>query len=382
VGCRRIVGLAGALLLVLGAVACSGSPSGGQAAGPTRLTLTPQPEAGETLVPVDGTPSATTAAGAADARWPVTLAFGGDVHFSDYVAALLKNPSASLADLRPYFTGADVGMVNLETAITARGAEAPKEFHFRTTADAFTALQSVGVDVVTMANNHAVDYGPVGLRDTLEAVRNSPVPVVGIGSDATQAYAPAILDVHGVKVAVFGATQVPDWTLATWSATATRPGVASAASPTRLAAAVRGVRARADVVVVYLHWGTDYTTCPNALQRRTARALAAAGADVVLGSHAHRLQAGGWLGRTYVDYGLGNFIWWRSRGQDAVTGVLTLTVDRPSSTVRASVTRASFAPLIVSPDGVPRMSRTTSTAASSWQKLRGCSGLSATPSNG
>jgi len=183
---------------------------------------------------------------------------------------------------------------------------------------------------------------------------------------------------------VLGATQVPDWTLATWSATATRPGVASATSPTRLAAAVRAARARADVVVVYLHWGTDYTTCPNPLQRRTAQALAAAGADVVLGSHAHRLQAGGWLGRTYVDYGLGNFIWWRSVGQDAATGVLTLTVDRPAGAPRASVTKGSFAPLTVSPDGVPRSkgAAITSAARSAWQKLRGCSGLTATPSNG
>lgn len=379
VGYRRILGLAGVLLLAAGTVACSGPPSAGPGSPVTSASLA---EGGEPVA--SSVPTVATGATASTPRWPVTLAFGGDVHFADHVADLLKNPSASLADLRPYFVGADVGMVNLETAITTRGLEAPKDFHFRTTPRALTALQSAGVDVVTMANNHAVDYGRVGLQDTLTAARSSPVPVVGIGSDAAHAYAPAILDVRGVEVAVLGATQVPDWTLATWSASAARPGVASASSPARLAAAVRAARIRADVVVVYLHWGTDYTTCPNALQRRTAQALAAAGADVVLGSHAHRLQGGGWLGRTYVGYGLGNFVWWRSRMPDAVTGVLTLTVDRPPGAARAAVTEASFAPLTISTDGVPRAGGTAamSAARSAWQKLRGCSGLSAAPSTG
>jgi poly-gamma-glutamate synthesis protein (capsule biosynthesis protein) len=363
------------------AAACSGSPSSGTHAGTVTLPAGVD-ESGSAAAPSMATKA--SAPSTATARWPVTLAFGGDVHFSDYVADLLHDPATSLADLKPYLAGADVAMVNLETAITSRGSEAPKEFHFRTTPESLTALQATGVDVVTMANNHAVDYGSVGLQDTLAAVRTSPIPVVGIGGDAARAYAPAYLNVRGVKVAVLGATQVPDWTLATWSATASRPGVASASSPDQLVAAVRAARAHADVVVVYLHWGTDYTTCPNALQRRTAQALSGAGADVVLGSHAHRLQAGGWLGRTYVDYGLGNFIWWRSQGQDAVTGVLTVAVDRPSGAARAAVTKASFAPLTVSSDGVPRPGGAAATAASSaaWEKLRGCSGLSAAPSNG
>jgi poly-gamma-glutamate capsule biosynthesis protein CapA/YwtB (metallophosphatase superfamily) len=370
------------MALVAGTVACSGSPSAAPSTSAIRSTASRSGAAGTIATPGPTASASDTLEPPATSRWPVTLSFGGDVHFAEYVAGLLKDPRTSLADLRPYLAHADVAMVNLETAITTRGNEAPKEFHFRTTEDALEALQAAGVDVVTMANNHAVDYGSTGLKDTLAAVRRSPVPVVGIGADAAQAYAAAYLDVRGVRVAVLGATQVPDWTLATWSASGSRAGVASAATVTRLAAAVRLARARAEVVVVYLHWGTDYTTCPNALQQRTAKALAAAGADVVVGSHAHRLQGGGWLGRTYVDYGLGNFIWWRSRRPDATTGVLTLTVDRPAGAVRASVTRASFAPLTISADGVPRAGGAVTKATSAWQKLRACSGLSAAPSNG
>jgi poly-gamma-glutamate synthesis protein (capsule biosynthesis protein) len=306
----------------------------------------------------------------------VTLAFAGDVHFSGRVAPLLTRPDPVLGPLRAWLGRADLAMVNLETAITTRGTEQPKAFHFRAPASALDVLRASGVDVVTMANNHAVDYGVLGLRDTLAARRDSDLPVVGIGADAEDAYAPAVVSARGLRVAFLGATQVPDWTLATWSASASRPGVASASTPARLVAAVRAARARADVVVVFLHWGTDYTTCPNALQRSTARALADAGADVVLGAHAHRVMGGGWLDRTYVGYGLGNFVWWRRNSvADATTGVLTLGVE-----VR-KVVSARWTPMLVSADGIPRVpdAAASKRMRRAWDAARGCAGLAAQP---
>ncbi len=109
-------------------------------------------------------------------------------------------------------------MLNLETAITERGREEPKQFHFRAPATALQAFAGAGVDVLSMANNHGVDYGAAGLEDTLAAVASSPIPVVGIGRDAAQAFAPAVVDVRGTSVAVLGGTQVPDRTTAAWRA--------------------------------------------------------------------------------------------------------------------------------------------------------------------
>lgn len=304
----------------------------------------------------------------------LTLAFGGDVHFADQVGGLLRRPRSSLASLRPWLATADVAVVNLETAITSRGAPAPKTYHFRTTPTALTALAAAGVDVVTMANNHAVDYGAVGLRDTLAAQRNSRLPVVGIGPNADRAYAPAILTVRGTRVAVLGASRLNDWTLQNWTATSSRPGLASAVNTTRLAAAVRAARARADLVVVYLHWGTEGHTCPDASQQRTARALAAAGAGIIVGSHAHRVQGAGWMGRTFVDYGLGNFIWYNSSSAGSSTsGVLTLTVR--ARTVVAS----SWTPMRIGSDGVPRVpgAATGARMLTAWLQARQCTGLAA-----
>jgi poly-gamma-glutamate synthesis protein (capsule biosynthesis protein) len=359
-----VAGLTAALV-----ASCTGETASPPAPSGTSASSGARPATGQTgASPTGASPTGTAAPGS------LRLAFGGDVHFAAQVARLLDDPDRGLAELRPYLASADLAMVNLETSITTRGTPAPKQFHFRAPPTALRAVAAAGVDAVTMANNHAVDFGSVGLTDTLAAQRGSPIPVVGIGRDDAQAYAPAYLRAAGRAVAVLAATQVPDWTLANWSATADRPGVASAATPARLAAAVRAARAHADVVVVYLHWGTDYTDCPNPLQRSTARALAAAGADVVLGAHAHRVQGAGWLGRTYVDYGLGNFVWWRRNSEaDARSGVLTLTLQG------RRVRSAAWTPMVVSADGLPRVPDDAGSARllRLWNQARACTGLSA-----
>jgi poly-gamma-glutamate synthesis protein (capsule biosynthesis protein) len=306
----------------------------------------------------------------------MTLAFGGDVHFASQLAGLLDDPQDALSELRPYLATADLAMVNLETAITTRGSEQPKKFHFRAPASALDALAAAGVDVVTMANNHAVDYGGDGFADTLAAREDSPVPVVGIGRDRDDALAPSVLTAKGLRVAFLAATQVPDWTLSAWPAGTHSPGVATAADPARLAAAVRAARRTADVVVVYLHWGTDYTSCPNPLQRRTAALLAGAGADVVVGTHAHRVLGAGWYGTTYVDYGLGNFVWWRRNSEaDSRSGVLTLTLRG------RRVVAERWTPMRVSADGIPRVpsSGESDELARRWQQARACTGLADAP---
>lgn len=309
---------------------------------------------------------------------PVTLAFAGDVHFATKLAPLLDHPRSALTVLQPSLGAADFAMVNLETSITTRGTAQPKQFHFRAPPSAFTAVQSGGIDAVTMANNHAADYGPVGLADTLAAAARSPIPVVGIGADEQSAYGARYVDVRGTRIALLAATQVPDWTASHFAAQGTTPGVALALSPDRLVRSVRAAKKHADVVVVFLHWGTDYTTCPNPLQKRTAQALADAGASVVVGAHAHKLQGAGWLGSTYVDYGLGNFVWWRRQSVvETWTGVLTLTL------TGSRVSAASWLPMVVGADGIPTVPTAASQRAqlaSYWAGLRSCTGLAAHPS--
>ncbi|MGH9015818.1 MAG: CapA family protein [Acidimicrobiia bacterium] len=236
---------------------------------------------------------------------PVTLAFGGDVHFEGGLRGKLRaDPQGVLAPIAPVLAAADVAVVNLETAITERGAPQLKEFTFRTSPIALAALAAAGVDAVSMANNHALDYGPDGLADSLAAKAATPSPaVIGIGASAAEAFTPWRLDVKGQRVSVIAATQVLERNLvASWSATDTQGGLAAAKEVDRLLAAVQAARLDSDTVVVFVHWGTEGETCPSEAQRVLGQQLVDAGADLVVGSHAHRLQGAGRLGTAFVGY--------------------------------------------------------------------------------
>ncbi len=103
---------------------------------------------------------------------------------------------------------------------------------------------------------------------------------------------------------------------------------------------MREAAATSDVVVVMLHWGTQYTRCADDRQRRTAEALAADGADILVGGHAHRPQGAGWTGRSYVGWGLGNFVWYHTEDGADESGVLSIEVDADyarSTTMAADV---------------------------------------------
>jgi poly-gamma-glutamate synthesis protein (capsule biosynthesis protein) len=268
-------------------------------------------------------------------------------------------------------------MVNLETAITTGGAQQNKAFTFRAPPSAFTALRDAGIDVATMANNHGADFGSSGLRDTLAAISASHFPVVGIGKDAAAAYAPYTTTLNGVRVAIIAADQVQDeTTLRLFSAGPHTPGVANAFSD-QLITSVQRAKAAGYVVIVYVHWGVEYTTCPSSNQAQLAAALAHAGASAVIGTHAHVLQGAGWRpDGTYVEYGLGNYLWWMSFGNNQDdNGVLTLTFRA------GKVIANAFAPSHLDDRGVP-LPATGSEAAritAEWNADRQCAQLSARP---
>ena len=295
------------------------------------------------------------------------------MHFEGQDATrLAADPATAIGPISATLHAADLAMVNLETAITTRGTPAAKAYTFRAPATAFTALRSAGVDVVTMANNHGEDYGPVGMQDTLAAAAAAKFPVVGIGQDENAAFAPYLQTIKGQRVAIIGATQVLDAKLAyAWSARDDQPGLASAYDVPRLLEAVRAARAEADLVVVYLHWGHELASCPTGAQRDIAQQLVAAGADIVVGAHAHVQLGAGRMGNAYIDYGLGNFVFYAS-GSSAVTrsGVLLLTV------VGRTVTQQRWVPAQIQGGiPVPLIGQAATDGDQLWDNLRGCTGL-------
>jgi poly-gamma-glutamate synthesis protein (capsule biosynthesis protein) len=303
---------------------------------------------------------------------PVVLAFGGDVHFEGSLETrLATDASHALEPIAPVLRSADIAVVNLETAVTNGGSPTAKEFTFRTPSTAFAALQGAGVDVASMANNHGLDYGLDGLRDSLAAAKRYRFPLIGIGLDDAQAYRPFRRMVRGRRIAVIGATQVLDDELVSaWTAGPGKPGLASAKDVPRLVRTVRAARRTSDTVVVFLHWGVELEQCPSADQRTLAKQLVAAGADIVVGGHAHRVQGAGRMGRALVDYGLGNFVWYGTSELSTQTGVLLVTVDG------RRVVSYRWAPARIV-DGVPRPLKGSERGRelANWRSLRGCTGL-------
>jgi poly-gamma-glutamate synthesis protein (capsule biosynthesis protein) len=281
------------------------------------------------------------------------------------------NPSGVLAPVAPVLSSADLAIVNLETAITERGTPAVKNFTFRAPARALTALAGAGVDVATMANNHGFDYGPDGLTDSLAASAATGFPVIGIGRNAAQAYAPYRATVHGQRIAVIAATQVLDSNLiSSWTATDTQAGLASAKEVPRLVDAVHAVRPTTDTVVVFLHWGIEQHTCPSTDQETLARTLVDAGADIVIGGHSHRLEGAGKLGAAFVDYGLGNFVFYTSGGPGAQSGVVRVTA------TGRDIDHYDFVPATLHNGVATPLSGDAATAAvAQWDQLRSCTNL-------
>src|SRR5215207_4688170 len=240
----------------------------------------------------------------------VTVALAGDTMLGRSVARALDTtpPEALVApEVRAALGEADLVVLNLECCISERGRrwEAPgKPFFFRAPPRAVELLALLGTDCVTLANNHALDYGVDALADTLNHLAAAGIAVVGAGADLDQARRPALLTSGGLRVAVIGITDHP----ADFAASPDRPGVAFAdlgrQVPGWLLELVREAGAGADVTLVTPHWGPNMAATPVRHVRRAAAALLDAGATLIAGHSAHVPQ--GVAGR--VLYDLGDFL--------------------------------------------------------------------------
>jgi poly-gamma-glutamate synthesis protein (capsule biosynthesis protein) len=223
----------------------------------------------------------------------ITLALAGDTMLGRKVAdrlAEVRPADLFSGELREIVASADLVVLNLECCVSARGRpwDAPgKIFHFRAPPRAVEALRSLGVDCVTLANNHALDYGYDALADTREHLAAAGIRAVGAGPLRAEARDPVVLEAGGRRIAVLGVTDHP----ADFAATEHRPGVAYAdlrsGVPDWLAGEVRRLRRVTDAVVVTPHWGPNMITEPLPYVRRAAAALVAAGATLVAGHSAH-----------------------------------------------------------------------------------------------
>jgi poly-gamma-glutamate capsule biosynthesis protein CapA/YwtB (metallophosphatase superfamily) len=199
---------------------------------------------------------------------------------------------------------ADLCILNLECCISERGAPVPgKVFHFRAPVAAAETLAHLGVDCVTLANNHALDFGPDALLDTFVHLASGGIAWVGAGPDVASARAPFVLEAGGVRLGVLALADHPS----DYAARATRPGVAyanlaSGGLPDWVAEKIAALDA--DAILVTPHWGWNMAAEPMAHVRAAARALLSAGVTLIAGHSAHVFH--GVASR--VLYDLGDFL--------------------------------------------------------------------------
>jgi len=245
------------------------------------------------------------------------IVFAGDILFDSHyaiMASLLKRgqgiESGISADLLSIMRSADIFMVNNEFPYTTGGAPtAGKKFTFRADPKYASWLFDMGADLVSLANNHAYDYGEVSLTDTLDTLESIEMPYVGAGRNLDEAVKPVSFIANGKKITFVSATQIERTLPAdTKGATETTPGVFRCLEIGKLLEVISAAKADSDFVIVYVHWGTEGTDKLDHWQQEQAPQIAAAGADLIIGDHPHVLQPIGYQGDVPVVYSLGNYL--------------------------------------------------------------------------
>lgn len=261
---------------------------------------------------------------------PLRVAAVGDVNLGDRVGLAIQAYGARYPwlSVAPALRAPDLAIANLECAVSTRGEPWPgKQYTFRGRPASLRAMAHYGgVDVVTVANNHSLDYGRLAFADTLAYAREYGLKTVGGGRNLDAARRPAVFRRGGLRVAFLGYSDVRPLG---FDAGATRSGTAPAFA-SYISSDVRRARARgADLVVVYYHWGIERTFTPTSEQRFLARVAFDAGAHVVLGAHPHVLQPIDEVGgHRLVAWSLGNFVFGATSAETARTGILKLGLGR------------------------------------------------------
>ena len=281
----------------------------------------------------------------------VHLAAVGDVMLDRALGEAIRAGDLNypFAEITSRLIPADVTVGNLESALGDQGTPVNKGYTFRAPPEAAQTLSIAGFDLLSLANNHALDYGPQALQQGMDLLHQQDIATVGAGPDQASAHQPHFRQVNGLTLAFLAYVHVPvevrGFNTQTWTATANHPGLAWA-DPAKIQADVSDARQQADLVIVLLHSGYESVLEPSPPQIAAAHAAIDAGACLVIGHHAHVLQGVEFYRDGVISYGLGNFAF-----EDAgppESAILNVWLDRDG------VRQLEFIPVILEPDGHPR----------------------------
>lgn len=273
----------------------------------------------------------------------VTLMFGGNVNLLDALGASAGNDYHwAFANMDEY-RQADVAMVNLENPLTrSKLGSGKKQLNFKADPESVKVLTAGGVDIVNLANSHAMDYAEPGLVETMNTLDNSGIQHQGAGRDIKEARRPDIIEVKGQRIAYLGYYDAD-----LHAADQGKAGT-NARRNNRVAEDIRALRGQVDWIIVNYHWGVELADYPGDWQIDLARFTIDQGADLVVGHHPQVLQGAEiYKGRPIV-YSLGNFIFGPNARRDYDTAVLKVSLkDRNMKVEFLPVEVKKFQPKVV-----------------------------------
>lgn len=252
-----------------------------------------------------------------------TIVFAGDVLIAAAMEQYFDTEGVGRIvseELLTEMLNADICMVNNEFQFSNRGTPMEdKQFTFQTDPKYVQILLDMGVDIVSLANNHSLDFGAEALQDTFATLDEAWILYAGAGDTKERAEQLQVIEVNGQKIGFLAATRVIP--VSEWNIEYGQPGLFAAYDDTRLTECIREAKKECDFLTVYVHWGIEREAYPQEYQRDIAKNCFAAGADLVIGAHPHVLQGIEFIEGKPVFYSLGNYVFSQEIAKTALVKV-------------------------------------------------------------
>ena len=279
-------------------------------------------------------------------EYDFTLCFAGDISLDEsaVTTAQLDSSENGIYDcispeLIQIMKDADVMCLNNEFTYSTNGSPMNgKAYTFRANPDRVQVLQEMGVDIVTLANNHVYDYGKQALLDTFTTLEDAGIKYFGAGENLEEAMEAVYYEIDGKTIAFVGASRAEKNKM-TPQATETKPGILRCYDTELFLESIRKADANADFVIAVVHWGTEYSYDLEDVQLSTGKEYLDAGADAIIGGHSHCLQGMEFYNEKPIIYSLGNY-WFNSKTLDSMLVQLSFSGDDNGGSVEVTVVPA------------------------------------------
>ncbi|MEH6936888.1 CapA family protein [Bacillus sp. JJ664] len=270
------------------------------------------------------------------AQKPITITLAGDIMFEGKIESQINKYGVDypFKYVSPYFKQSDLTYVNLETSISKRGKAENKQFTFRADPSIVKGIKNSGIDIVSLANNHSLDYGKTALMDTIDNAKKANIGTVGAGKNTKEAFSAQYRTINGKKVAILGFSRVlPE---ASWFASTNKAGIASAYTTNPMMQYVKTAVKYSDYTIIMIHWNKERKDYPEDYARQLGKQFIDAGVDAVIGGHSHTLMGTEMYKGAPIYYSLGNFIFDGAndqKGQESMIVKLTLENNKVKSSI-------------------------------------------------